>query len=126
LRAIELARRVDDPNVEVAASYATARTLAAMGEREEAQRISEAMLIPAERLRNQLSLIDALWMNGTLRNAEGSWQDTRALLERIIVLRPTQSRAHADLAVMDCQVGDMDQGKSHVERLLENPPAGFA
>ncbi len=93
-----------------------------MGEREQAQKLSQAMLAPAEVLRNRLSLRNALWINGTLCRSEGNWQDARNFLERTIPM--TSTRIHSDLAVLDYQVGDAVQGTAHVERVVENPPAG--
>ena len=125
-QAVELARRLDDPRVEVAVSYETARALAALGEREEAHRISEAMLPLAERLRDFASYRRALWMNGTLCRAEGNWQDARAFLERYLAAGGLGTQALSDLAVLDHQVGDIVQGHGHVDRLVANLPTGAA
>ena len=80
-RAIELARSLGNPMFQVAASYPTARTLAAMGRRQEAQLLAAAMLAPAENLRSLVPLLDALWSNGTLYRSVGNWQDARRFLE---------------------------------------------
>ncbi len=125
-RAIELARRLDDPRVEVVASFETARALAGMGELAEAQGLSDAMLTSAERLRDVPSLINALWMNGTLCRSAGSWQDARAFLERGLIVRLSGLLLLTDLAVLDHQVGDLAQGKARVELMRENPAVGFA
>ena len=124
-RAIELARRLDAPLVEVAVSFETARALAAMGELAEAQLLSATMLTAAQRLRDVPSLIFALWTNGTLCRSVGNWQDARASLERGLSVRPTARTLLSDLAVLDHQVGDLAQGKARVEQLREIPPAGF-
>ena len=124
-RAIELARRLDDPRVEVLASYETARVLAAMGQLADAQGISDTMLAPAERLRDVSSLINALWTKGTLCRSVGDWQDARAFLERGLSVRLSGPRLLSDLAVLDHQVGDLTQGKARVELIQENPAGGF-
>ena len=125
-RAIELARRLDEPRIEVSALFEISCTLAAMGEREEAQRFSESMLASAETLRDVPSLLDALWMNGTLCRSAGNWRDARAFLERHETLRTRGPRALSDLAVLDYQLGDFAQGESRVKLVLENPAPGFA
>ena len=81
-RTIELARRLDYPHVEVAASFETARALAGLGRREEAQGLAQAMLPPAEKVRDVSSLAGAFWINGTLSRSQGNWQDARGFLER--------------------------------------------
>ena len=125
-RAIELARRLDAPRVEVLASFESARALAGMGELAEAQLLSDAMLTPAEKLRDVPSLINALWMNGTLCRSAGNWQDARAFLERGLAVRISGLLLLTDLAVLDHQVGDLAQGKARVELMGENPAVGFA
>ena len=123
-RAIELARSLDDPMFQVTASYVTASTLAAMGRRQEAQRLAEAMLAPAENLRSLTPLMDALWSNGTLHRSVGNWQDARSFLERGVELHPEGAQPNSDLAVLNHQVGDLVQGRENIDALLENPPAG--
>ena len=125
-RAIELARRLGAPRVEVLASFESARALAGMGELAEAQLLSDAMLTSAGRLRDVPSLISALWMNGTLCRSAGSWQDARAFLERGLTVRISGLLLLTDLAVLDHQVGDLAQGKARVELMRENPAVGFA
>lgn len=124
-RAIELARRLDDPRVEVLASFETARALAGMGELAEAQLLSNAMLTMAERLRDVSSLINSLWMNGTLCRSGGNWQDARAFWERGLAVRPIGPLLLTDMAVLDHQVGDLAQGKARVDLMRESPPVGF-
>ncbi|MCI0782416.1 MAG: hypothetical protein J4N93_14085, partial [Chloroflexi bacterium] len=123
-RAIELARSLDDLTFQVTASYATTRTLAAMGRRQEAQRLAEAMLAPAENLRSLTPLMDALWSNGTLHRSVGNWQDARSFLERGVELHPEGAQPNSDLAVLNHQVGDLVQGRENIDALLENPPLG--
>jgi len=124
LRAIELAHSLDDLLFQVTASYVTARTFAAMGRRQDALRLAEAMLAPAENLRSVTPLADALWSNGTLGRSAGDWQDARRFLERNLELRAESPRPHSDLAVLNHQLGDFVQGRENIDQLLENPPAG--
>ena len=123
-RAIELARSLDDLMYQVTASFVTAWALAAMGQRQEAQRLAEAMLAPAENLRSFTPLGDALWMNATLCRSVGNWQDARRFLERNLAFRPETPRANSDLAILNYQVGDLVQGDAHIAAVLENPPSG--
>ena len=119
-RAIELARRLDYPRVEVAASYQTARALAGLGRREEAQGVSNAMLAPAEKVRDVTSLGEALWMSGTLSRSQGNWQDAHAFLERSLEVEARLvPRSASDLAVLAYQMGDVVKGEDRLDLLLE-------
>lgn len=66
LRAIELARQLNDPLVEVAARYEAAIVLGETGEPEQARPHVVAMLEVAERLRDRYWLSSALMYNGSL------------------------------------------------------------
>ena len=116
-RVIELAQRLDDPRTEVLATYETVRVLAAMGEMAEAQRLSESMLVTAERMRNVPSLIFALWINGTLCRSAGDWEDANAFLERAQDIGRPGPLLLSDLVVVDHQIGDLDRGKARVEQM---------
>ena len=95
-----------------------------MGQLQEAQRLAEAMLAPAENLRSLVPLLDALWSNGTLCRSEGNWEDARRFLERAMEFSPVGPRMNSDLAVLNHQVGDSVQGRANIATLLENPAAG--
>ena len=131
-QAIELARRLDYPRVEVAASYQTARALAGLGRHDEAQGLAQAMLVPAEKVRDVDSLGEALWMNGTLSRSQGDWHNARAFLEGSLEVEDRLvARSSSDLAVLAYQVGDLVQGEARVDLLLELmsnravPPGGM-
>ena len=96
-----------------------------MGELAEAQLLSNAMLTTAERLRDVSSLINSLWMNGTLCRSGGNWQDARTFWERGLAVRPIGPLLLTDMAVLDHQVGDLAQGKARVDLMRESPPVGF-
>jgi len=125
-RAIELARSLGDLTFQVTASYTTARVLAAMGQRQQAQRLAEAILAPAENLRSFTPLADALWINGTLCRSVGNWQDARRFLESDTADMSKRTTTNCDLAVLNHQVGDLVQGSANIGRVLENPAAGVA
>ena len=124
-RAIELAQLLDDPRTEVLASYDLIRVLAGTGEIAEAQRLSESMLAPAEKLRDVTSLIFTFWTNGTLYRSVGDWERASAFLERGQEVGRSGPLLLSDLVMVDHQTGDLDQGKARVEQLQDNPAAGF-
>ena len=98
--------------------------LAAMGQRQEAQRLAEAVLAPAEGLRSSIPLLDVLWLNGTLCHLGGNWEDARRFLGRAAEYPGEVTLPNSDLAVLNHQVGDFVQGKASIDRVIENPPAG--
>ena len=99
--------------------------LEAMGRLQEAQRLTEAVLAPAEDLRSSTALLDALWLNGTLCHLAGNWEDGRRFLERDTESLVASTRSFVDLAVLNHQVGDFVQGKAYIDRLIELPPTGI-
>ena len=117
-RGVELARRLDYPHVEVAASFQVAQALAGIGQGQEAQGLAQAMLPPAEKVRDTRSLMDALWMNGTMSRSLGNWQDARGFLERSVEAGSVV-RSPTDLAVLEYQVGDVVPGEARMGQLLE-------
>jgi tetratricopeptide (TPR) repeat protein len=123
-RAIELAGSLGDPTFQVTASYFMVRALAGMGQLQEAQQLAEAMIVPAEHSRSFPPLRDAHWSNGTLHRAAGDWQDARRFLDHCVEALSELTRASADLAVLNLQVGNLVQGRENVDRVLANPPAG--
>ena len=58
---------------------------------------------------------------------KATWQlaGRPGLLERGLVVWLSEPLLLSDVAVLDHQVGDLDQGKARVELLRENPPPGF-
>jgi len=123
-RAIELARSLNDSAFQVTASYVTSRALAAMGQLQEARKLAEAMIVPAENSRSLNPQLDAIWANGTLCRSSGDWQDARRYLESDALPVYEMTRPASDLAVLNHEIGDLVEGEAMVGRLLENLPAG--
>ena len=123
-RAIELAKDLEIPAFQASAAYMTSRALAGLGRLQEAQRLAESMLAPAENSRTMVPLLEALWANGTLCRSSGDWQNARRFLTSDSVNTLDVTRSNTDLAVINHQLGDLIEGGANVETLLENPPAG--
>ena len=123
-RAIELANRLHDLMFLVNATYTTSRGLVATGETQDAQRLSQAALAPAEDLRNLTGLTDILWVNGTLCRLVGNWEDGMSFLQRGLGYRGEGARIHSDLAVLYHQTGELVLGRESIESVMANPPAG--
>ena len=94
--------------------------------------MAQAMLVPAEKVRDVDSLGEALWMNGTLSRSQGDWHNARAFLEGSLEVEDRLvARSSSDLAVLAYQVGDLVQGEARVDLLLELmsnravPPGGM-
>ena len=119
LRANSMARKHNDPLLEVAARYEATLALRYTGELEQARRHAEAMLEKAERLRDRFWLSSALNANACLCDATGDWPLAWGFSDRSLAVSPGDPRNLAFRTVSEYQVGDFDQGSVHLERLLE-------
>ena len=119
LRAIELARQLNDLRVEVAARFEATSVLRITGELEQARQHALPMLKGAERLRDRFWLSSALNRNGFLCSSIGDWRSAREFSDRGLAASPGDYRNLAHRAEFEYEVGDFDQGRVHLERLLE-------
>jgi len=119
LRAIELARQLNDLRVEVAARFEATSVLRITGELEQARQHALPMLEGAERLRDRFWLSSALNTNGFLCSSIGDWRSAREFSDRGLAASPGDYRNLARRAVFEYEVGDFDQGRVHLDRLLE-------
>ena len=119
VRAIELARSVDDTRMEVYGRYYAAAALNHFGDLERAQVQADALVRSAEKLRDRFWLAGAFWMSGRIYRLKGEWQTSRALLDRGLALSPRDFRLLLDRAVLEFEVGEFSQGDVFLHRLLE-------
>jgi tetratricopeptide (TPR) repeat protein len=119
LRAIELARRFDNPHTEVAAHLPAARILDCTGDLAGARVQATAMLQAAERLHDRSWLAQALWINGTLCYREGDWQGAHNFFDQGLAVTPQQPQLLCTRAMLEYELGNRSQGDVHHEGLVQ-------
>jgi tetratricopeptide (TPR) repeat protein len=119
LRAIELARRIDDPRTEVAAQSWAVEALVGTGDLERARQHAAAARPAAERLRDRHWLCRTLHQLEVLARVEGEWEAAREISNRVLAIEP-QGPFAATRALLEYELGDFIQGEAYLERLLES------
>ncbi|MFQ6029889.1 MAG: hypothetical protein ACE5Q6_20630, partial [Dehalococcoidia bacterium] len=118
-RAIELARRIDDPLAEVVAHYFTAWTQLAAGNPGGVRMHLGPLDALADRLRDRSWLSNAPLTISHLSQLEGDWQAARDSSDRGLAVSPMEPRLLAFRGLLEYEVGDFSQGEAYVQRLLE-------
>jgi tetratricopeptide (TPR) repeat protein len=119
LRAIELARRLDDPLNEARSRYFAAIALWSMGDVKEASLHATAGLAPAERLRDRGMLSNILWANETISRLTGDFGSARDFSGRGLTLMPLDPRLLGTRTLLEYETGALDQGDAYYQRLIE-------
>jgi tetratricopeptide (TPR) repeat protein len=119
LRAIELARRVDDLRSEVTARLEASSALGCLGDPEGARQHGAETLALAERLRDRYWLSSALFGLTSPSYFQGDWQAARDFSDRGLAVSATDPRILSRRTLLEYQVGDFAQGEVYLERLLE-------
>ena len=118
LRAIELARRADDPRAEVSAHYIAAMAMGTMGELEEARHHGASMLAGAERLRDRFWLTTAFWRNGLTSHRQGNLQAALDFNDRGLAVAPHDVRLLGERVLLEYDLGNFDQGEAYLGQVL--------
>jgi class 3 adenylate cyclase/tetratricopeptide (TPR) repeat protein len=119
IHAIELAMRANDQRTEMAAREWPARVGAIVGDVEDAKTHAAAAVDLAQKLRERHELANASMYSGWLYAIEGDWQTARELSDRALALEPREPRNLATRALLELQVGEVDEGERHLRRLLD-------
>lgn len=119
LRAIELARHVDDRHTEVAVRYEASLALEALGDPEAARQHATAMLALAQRLRDRSWLCTALYQLTSLSYAQGDWRTVQECSDRGLTHSPRDYRLLSRRGLFEYEMGHYVQGDTYLERLLE-------
>lgn len=110
LRVIELAQRADNPRAEVGARYSAAMASMMVGDMSGIRRLAEAILAPAERLRDRYWLATAILMAGVVPQSEGDWDALRRLTDRGLQSMPMDPRLLGQRALIEFELGDQIEG----------------
>ncbi|HLF04058.1 MAG TPA: AAA family ATPase, partial [Dehalococcoidia bacterium] len=119
LRAIELAKEVEEPLEESHAHYELAQILYCMGDLERATKHAEAMFEPAKRSGHTYRLANAHTIRGTVYAMKGDWDRARDCLERALQISPRDALPLGELAILEFQQGNVALGEEYTGRLLE-------
>ena len=119
LRAIEMTRRVDDPQAEAVARYSAALFLFQTGNSDGARLHAAAGLPPSERVRDRSWLSRMLWVNDTVPRLQGDWGAARAFSDRAFMVSPRDPRPLCTRVLLEYEVGVVSQGEVYIDRLLE-------
>jgi tetratricopeptide (TPR) repeat protein len=119
LRAIDLAKAVDEPRAEVQARARGLHSLMAMGRLEEARELAAASLPAVERRHHRYEVVAALRDRTLLAELEGNWPAAREFSDRGLAISPNDLTILVLRALLEHQSGDSDQGHTYLERSLE-------
>jgi tetratricopeptide (TPR) repeat protein len=119
LRAIALARRLDDPLSEARSRYFASIALWSIGDVKEASLHATAGLASAERLRNRVMLANILWANETISRLTGDFGSAREFSNRGLALMPRDPRLLGTRTLLEYEMGAFDQGDAYYQRLVE-------
>ena len=119
LKAIELARSLDDPYAELQAHHFAFIGFHYRGDRENASAHARAMMPLAERLRQRVSSELALGHSSSLAFSTGDWAEARELNDRLLALTPGSALAIGLRALVEHEVGNFSEGAQYIERLIE-------
>ncbi|MFB3119468.1 MAG: hypothetical protein ACE1Y2_02950, partial [Stenotrophomonas maltophilia] len=119
-RAIELARKVDNPRAENTARFWVMVALIIRGDLNRASQIADEMSSSAERLHHHFYLAGRVFTaQSYLAVSKGEWQAARGYIDQGLLVSPRESRLLFVRAILEYEVGDFKQGEAHLERLLE-------
>ncbi|MCI0859096.1 MAG: protein kinase [Chloroflexi bacterium] len=118
LRVLELAQHADDPRTEVHARYFGGMAQLFMADLEGTRQQAAAMLVTAERLRDHHLLAGAHYLNQITSSLGGNWQSSRDFSDRGLAVSPMDARLLGSRAMLESEVGEIDQAFAYLERFL--------
>jgi DNA-binding CsgD family transcriptional regulator len=119
LAAIELASSVNEPFEETHALHEVTAVLHRTGNLEGARRYASAALEVAERLRHRVRLWQSLQANTVVSTLAGNWEAARSFSDRALAVSPRNPNLLGYRALIEGLMGEFDQSKAHLDRLLE-------
>ena len=119
LRAIELARRVNDPHAEAWPRFLAGFVLLASGDPTGAGNQAGEMLARVETLRDRSLGAQACLINMHVYRLVGDWAASRELCDRGLALEPKHPWLLGLRAILEYEVGDFTLGESYLERALD-------
>ncbi len=118
----ELAQSLDELDTLVRARIWCTRALLSIGDGNATQIHVTAGLEAAERLHNSSLLVQMLVNNSHLAILSGEWQVAQEFIARALVELPRYALTLADDALLNLQVGNLEEGSEYIEQVLELVP----
>ena len=119
LRVAEMPRLAADQFVGSECQSLVASAFWHLGDSKTARPHAEALLASAEGLRDRYRLVTALWFNNLLSACSGEWQAAKDFNERGLLVALSDARLLGTRMVMEFDSGDVIQGQTYLEQLLE-------
>jgi DNA-binding CsgD family transcriptional regulator len=118
LRAVELARRLDDAYAQGWPCCLAGFALTVVGRGHDAQEHVASAMALAEKLRDRDLLVWASHIADTISHTLGDWQAAWAFSEQGLAVAPDYPNLVALRALLEYERGDFNTGQVYVERLL--------
>ena len=118
LRAVELAQHADDLRTEIHARFFGGIAQLYMADLEGTRQQAEAILAPAERLRDHHLLANAHYVNQLTSSLRGNWKSSRDFSDRGLAAAPLDPRLLCNRAMLESQVGEIEQALAYLERFM--------
>ena len=122
LPVIELAQSLDELDALVLARIMCTNCLLTMGDGYEAQIHATAGLAEAERLHSSNRLVQILGYNATLAILRGEWKGAQEFNNPALAESPRDVSALAIGALLNLQVGNLEESGEYIKRILEELP----
>jgi len=119
LLALDLAPRANDLAAEAAAHQMAGNSLVFSGNPEAARYHASAAMVPAQKVGDRFSTLNAFLINVRLAMLAGDWDAARGFTGQGMATSPLDARLLYNQVMLEYQVGDFDQGEVYIERLLE-------
>ena len=119
VRAVALAAFLDQPFVETHAHAESALALYSLGELDKAMHHANAALVAARRSRNRWHTALVLSALQSLSHLQGDWEAARRLSDQGLELSPKFEVLLSNRAMLECQVGNVEQCDVYLDILLE-------
>ncbi|PKB64707.1 MAG: hypothetical protein BZY80_02015 [SAR202 cluster bacterium Io17-Chloro-G2] len=119
LLALELAPRANDLAAEASAYSMAGICLLNLGDTEAARYHASAVLVPAQKVGDRFSTLNAFLFNMKVAMRTGDWVVAREFGGQAMAVAPLDARLLFSQIMLEYQVGDLDQGEIYLERLLE-------
>ena len=122
---VKLAQSLNELETVVHARIMSANAFLSIGDAEKSQMHATAGLEAATRLHNSAMLVALLRHNAYLAALKGEWDVAHELLSQALVESPNDVAALADRAWLYLQVGDIEESRIYIKRVLEFVSVGL-
>jgi ATP/maltotriose-dependent transcriptional regulator MalT len=119
LRAIDLARSIDDAQAEAWPRFLAAFVSLAAGDPAQARRHAREMLTRVESLRDRSLLVQAYLINMHVSRLVGDWESAREFCDRGLASDPRHSWLLGLRSILEYELGDSEMGETYLQRAID-------